>query len=96
MTRAFDESGCTTSTDDFFEANAVFDLSQRAGVPAGALLRSEADRIRREASSAAERTAETLAVTLMLPLGLCVLPAFMLLGVAPLMISVLSSTIGGL
>jgi tight adherence protein B len=76
------------------EAEPVLDLSRRAGVPAGALLRSEADRLRREARSVAERKAATLAVTLMLPLGLCVLPAFMLLGVAPLMIAVLSSTAG--
>lgn len=94
--RAFVQSGCATPASDTIEADAVFDLSQRAGVPAGSLLRSAADRLRREASSAAERKAETLAVTLMLPLGLCVLPAFMLLGVAPLMISVLSSTVGGL
>jgi tight adherence protein B len=32
----------------------------------------------------------------MMPLGLCVLPAFMLLGVAPLLIAVLSSTVGSL
>lgn len=93
---AFERAGCAADSEDDLEADAAFDLSQRAGVPAGTLLRSEADRVRREASSAAERKAETLAVTLMLPLGLCVLPAFMLLGVAPLMISVLSSTVTGL
>jgi tight adherence protein B len=32
----------------------------------------------------------------MLPLGLCVLPAFMLVGVAPLLLSVLSSTVRGI
>ncbi len=93
---AFERSGGEPSQLDAIEADDVFDLSQRAGVPAGALLRSEADRVRREASSEAERKAATLAVTLMLPLGVCVLPAFMLLGVAPLMISVLSSTVTGL
>lgn len=71
-------------------------LSSRAGIPAAALLRSEAAEARRAASSAGERTAATLAVTLMLPLGLCVLPAFMLLGVAPLVISIVSSTATGL
>lgn len=96
VSTAFTRTGSANSSDDAIESDAVFDLSQRAGVPAGTLLRSEANRIRREASSAAERKAATLAVTLMLPLGLCVLPAFMLLGVAPLMISVLSSTVGGL
>lgn len=74
----------------------VLELSRRAGVPAAALLRSEATETRRAARSAGERTAATLAVTLMLPLGLCILPAFMLLGVAPLLIAVISSTVTGL
>jgi len=72
----------------------VLDLSRRAGVPAAGLLRSEADEARRMARSAGDRRAATLAVTLMVPLGVCVLPAFLLLGVAPLLISVVSSTIG--
>lgn len=93
---AFELSGCVPAHPDAHGADSVFELSRRAGIPAGALLRSEADRVRREASSAAERKAAHLAVTLMLPLGVCVLPAFMLLGVAPLMITVLSSTVTGL
>ncbi|WP_158251166.1 type II secretion system F family protein [Cryobacterium sp. Y11] len=71
----------------------VLDLSTRAGVPAAELLRSEAEQLRRDARSAGQRRAATLSVTLMLPLGLCVLPAFMLVGVVPLLISVLSSTL---
>lgn len=71
----------------------VLDLSRRAGVPAAALLRSEATEARRVARSEGERKAASLAVTLMLPLGLCILPAFMLLGVAPLVIAVFSSTV---
>ena len=71
----------------------VLDLSSRAGVPAAELLRSEAEQLRRDARSAGQRRAATLSVTLMLPLGLCVLPAFMLVGVVPLLISVLSSTL---
>jgi tight adherence protein B len=74
----------------------VLALSRRAGIPAAALLRSEATEARRAARSTGERTAATLAVTLMLPLGLCILPAFMLLGVAPLLIAVVSSTATGL
>ncbi|HEV7956956.1 MAG: hypothetical protein JWL94_2051 [Microbacteriaceae bacterium] len=79
-------------TDDTALAE-VLELSQRAGVPAAALLRSEADEQRRVARSDGDRRAAILAVTLMLPLGVCVLPAFMLLGVAPLLISVISSTV---
>ena len=84
--------------DDGSEAaiEDVLALSSRAGIPAAALLRSEATEARRTARSTGERTAATLAVTLMLPLGLCILPAFMLLGVAPLLIAVISSTVTGL
>ena len=94
---ALKRSGLSTdlADADLADADAVLGLSERAGVPAGTLLRSEADRHRRQARGAAERKAATLSVTLMLPLGLCVLPAFMLLGVAPLMITILSSTISG-
>lgn len=74
-------------------AEPVLGLAHRAGIPAGALLRSEADRERRDAKGSADRMAARLAVSLMMPLGLCVLPAFLLLGVAPLMISLLSSTV---
>jgi tight adherence protein B len=75
---------------------AVLDLSERAGVPAAELLRSEAEHARLVARTDGQRRAATLAVTLMLPLGLCILPAFMLVGVAPLLISVVSSTFGSL
>lgn len=75
--------------------NEVLELSRRAGVPAAALLRGEAGQARASACSAAQEAAARLSVTLMMPLGLCVLPAFLLLGVAPLMIAVLSSTVTG-
>lgn len=72
----------------------ILELSRRAGIPAAELLRSEAEEARRAAASEGERRAAALGVSLMLPLGVCVLPAFMLLGVAPLLISVISSTVG--
>lgn len=71
----------------------VLELSARAGIPAGELLRSEADQARRDARSAGRQRGESLGVALMIPLGVCVLPAFMLVGVAPLLLSVLSSTL---
>jgi tight adherence protein B len=70
----------------------VLDLAQAAGVPAAELLRNEAALQRRKARSDGQRTSAVLAVRLMIPLGLCVLPAFMLLGVAPLVMAVVSST----
>ncbi len=72
---------------------SVLDLSRRAGVPAAELLRSAADEARRDARAAAQVRAESLAVRLMLPLGLCILPAFMVLGVLPLLVTVISSTV---
>lgn len=70
----------------------ILRLSSRAGVPAAELLRSEADERRRSARSDAERRAQALSVRLMLPLGVCVLPAFMVLGVVPLLVTVIGQT----
>ena len=81
------------SAGDAETVDGILALSQRAGVPAAALLRSQADEARRSARNDGATRAATLAVKLMLPLGLCILPAFMLLGVAPLLISVISSTV---
>ncbi|WP_374945936.1 type II secretion system F family protein [Agreia sp.] len=78
--------------DDVARIDQVLELSRVAGVPAAELLQSEARQIRREATSRAQTRAASLATTLMIPLGVCVLPAFMLLGVAPMMIAVFSST----
>jgi tight adherence protein B len=72
----------------------VLDLSRRAGVPAASLLVAEAEEARRDAVAFAKTSAAHLGVRLMLPLGICVLPAFMVLAVAPLLIAVISSTVG--
>ena len=80
---------------DAAAVEAVLSLSRRAGVPAAELLRSEAGEARRDAASRAAERSSVLAVKLMLPLGICILPAFMLLGVAPLLVAVISSTVGG-
>lgn len=74
--------------------DGVIELSRRAGVPAAELLRAEADDARRNARAEAQEKAARLSVRLMLPLGLCILPAFMVLGVFPLLITVISSTVG--
>lgn len=67
-------------------------LSERAGVPGAALLRAEAAERRRDARASAAMAAERLGVTLLLPLGTCVLPAFLLVAVVPLFVALLSST----
>lgn len=88
-------SAADASPDDAVIArvDAVLDLSRHAGVPAAALLRSEAEEARLEATATAKREAARLGVRLMVPLAVCTLPAFMLLGVAPLLISVIGSTV---
>ncbi|SJM69387.1 type II secretion system F family protein [Gulosibacter sp. 10] len=75
-------------------AQPVLDLAVRAGVPASELLRSEAALERRRARTDAARAAQQLGVRLMLPLGACILPAFLALGVAPLVIAVLGRVFG--
>ena len=81
------------AADENAAVDAVLNLSRSAGVPAAELLRAEAEERRREASARALEAASVLAVRLMLPLGLCILPAFMLVGVAPLLLAVISSTV---
>jgi tight adherence protein B len=71
---------------------ATLDLSSRAGVPAAELLRSEARERRRDALASAQSAAQALSVRLMIPLGVCVLPAFMVLSVVPLLLAVLGQT----
>lgn len=85
---------CGVDGDESAVAAETLALSRRAGVPAAGLLRAEAEEARRAARSEAERRAAVLSVTLMMPLGLCILPAFLLLGVAPLMLAVMSSSLG--
>lgn len=82
--------------DDHRAVARVLALSRDAGVPATVLLRSEATLARRDARTAAAKRAAKLGTSLMVPLGVCILPAFMALGVAPLLISVMSATLSRL
>lgn len=70
----------------------VLQLSRAAGVPAGELLRAAAAQERHDARIHGRLRAAKLSSQLLIPLGVCTLPAFLLLGVAPLMLSVLAST----
>ncbi len=87
--RALAESGIPPLGD---EADAVLSFARGAGVPAAALLHAEAEERRRVARAEAQRRAVELGTRLLLPLGLCVLPAFVALGVAPVILSIVSST----
>ena len=79
---------------DLAAAREALDLAERAGAPATELLRWAAQESRREARSAAQVRSARLGVLLMLPLGLCVLPAFFAIGVVPLLATVVGATLG--
>jgi tight adherence protein B len=74
-------------------AASAIDFAQRAGVPVAALLRAEARDARRSAQAESRLRIAALGTRLLLPLGLCVLPAFVALGVAPLLLAMIGSTL---
>ena len=59
------------------------------GVPSSAILYAQAARLRREHFRAAEQRAAALGVKLVVPLGLCSLPAFVCLGIVPVLLAML-------
>lgn len=71
--------------------DAVLSLSRTAGVPAVELLRASAAFARHRARVDGRLRAARLSSRLLLPLGVCTLPAFLLLGVAPMLLSVMST-----
>ncbi|MEN1975549.1 type II secretion system F family protein [Cellulomonas sp. P4] len=64
------------------------------GTAPGPALRTAADELRRRRARAARDAAGRLGVRLVLPLGLCFLPAFVLLGLVPVLASFLSRLLG--
>ncbi|WP_293699339.1 type II secretion system F family protein [uncultured Agrococcus sp.] len=68
-------------------AGEIAELSRRAGVPVRGLLEAEARAQRHTAVQEAEERAAKAGVTLTVPLGVCVLPAFVLLGVVPFVLA---------
>ncbi|SIT69638.1 type II secretion system F family protein [Microbacterium sp. RU33B] len=73
------------------ETAQVLALSRTAGVPAVELLRAAAALARHRARIDGRLRAAALSSRLLLPLGVCTLPAFLLLGVAPMILSVMST-----
>nr|WP_307328510.1 type II secretion system F family protein [Microbacterium sp. SORGH_AS_1204] len=73
------------------EAARTVDFAHRAGVPAAELLRADAWLARHRARTEGRTAAARLSTRLLLPLGVCTLPAFLLLGVVPMMLGVLQS-----
>ena len=73
------------------EVDSVLMLSRTAGVPAVELLRASAAHARHRARVDGRLRVARLSSRLLLPLGVCTLPAFLLLGVAPMLLSVMST-----
>lgn len=69
----------------------VLQLATAHGTPAGPMLLSEASAARMRALSELERQAERLAVRVLLPIGVCILPSFIVLGVLPVLLAVMGS-----
>jgi tight adherence protein B len=83
------------ATAESSAVDGVLELAERAGAPAAELLASAAEQHRRSARASGRRAAADLGVRLLLPLALCVLPSFLLLGVAPMVLGLISSTVEG-
>lgn len=81
----FDPTGRTDVID-------TLELATRAGVPAAELLRGDAWIARYRARSAGRVSAARLSTRLLVPLGLCTLPAFLVIAVVPTALAVLRST----
>lgn len=82
--------------DDGLALDDTLALATAAGVPARSLLAAEAASARVRERLAGEERAARAAVLLVLPLGVCVLPAFGLLAVVPLSLSMLGATLAPL
>ena len=85
-------SGSAAGT--FGELRDALAPAYTGGAPSTALLLSLADAHRLSERRAAERAAGKLSVALVVPLGLCSLPAFICLGIVPILISLLPSLTG--
>lgn len=85
-------SGSAAGT--FGELRDALAPAYTGGAPSTALLLSLADAHRLSERRAAEHAAGKLSVALVVPLGLCSLPAFICLGIVPILISLLPTLTG--
>ncbi|WP_345449007.1 type II secretion system F family protein [Microbacterium fluvii] len=81
--------GALASTEP--DTAGILRLSTEAGVPAVELLRASAVLARHRARVEGRLAAARLSGRLLIPLGVCTLPSFVLLGVAPMLLSVFAA-----
>lgn len=71
------------------QLHAALSFAALTGAPAAPLLYAEAAQRRRQAQRDAEKRAAALGVKLVVPLGLCSLPAFICLGIVPVVVAMI-------
>lgn len=79
---------------DLRDFRDALEFTASSATASASVLRGQAELVRRAQYRRAERAAEALAVKLVLPLGLCFLPAFMCWGVVPVLMSLLPRVFG--
>ena len=87
---ASDVTGVVVPSSAAFRAlGPALRFTALTGAPSAAVLHSQADALRRRRQTEGRRRAAALGVRLVVPLGLCSLPAFVALTVVPLLMSLL-------
>ena len=76
---------------EILELRDALGFAALTGAPSSAILYAQAARLRRERFREAEKRAASLGVKLVIPLGLCSLPAFICLGVVPVLLALVPS-----
>lgn len=76
-------------TPELLAVRDALGFAALTGAPSSAILYAQAARLRRERFRTAEKQAAALGVKLVVPLGLCSLPAFICLGVVPVLLALL-------
>ena len=84
---------CGLDLDGMAAVRRLAELSRRVGVPISALATTEAEWQRHRARSASRDAAATLSVQILFPLGLLILPAFVLVGVLPVVVALLRDAV---
>lgn len=76
------------------DLRAALTFSAVSGAPSASALRAASAQVRRAEHRRAEAGAERLSVQLMVPLGLCSLPAFLCWGIVPVLIGLVPDLLG--
>ena len=84
---------CGLGLDGMEAVRRLAELSRRVGVPISVLATTEAEWQRHRARSASRDAAATLSVQILIPLGLLILPAFVLVGVLPVVVTLLRDAV---